>query len=83
MWFLFSADATCVSLYACCHGDMSATSCFGKEGLILGHRRYSQSVMMGKAWQQEPETAGHVASTVRKHYSTTNRKEGQLSGTQR
>lgn len=34
--------------------------------LTLSMMGFLQSIVMGKAWRQEREAAGHVASTVRK-----------------
>lgn len=37
-----------------------------EKGLILAHGLGVQSVVVGKSWRQELETAAHIVSTVRK-----------------
>lgn len=38
----------------------------GKEMFIAAHTSRMQSIMAGKAWWQEHEASGHIASAVRK-----------------
>lgn len=56
--------ALTVALLAfCC---LMAKSNFREEGFTLAHRSRAQSIIVGKAWQQEPEAACPTVTTVRK-----------------
>lgn len=61
----FSSDsASFISYFSFCSDKLPRES-LRKEGLILGVSFRAQFILVGKAWQQEDETAGHSASTVR------------------
>lgn len=55
--------ASCVSYFYKCSDKMTDKSHFRKEGFTLSRRSWEQFIVTEKAWWQEPEAAGPIASS--------------------